>query len=542
MTKEKKPRVGAAATPLPGSPPSPTAAPRRGRRIAAVVSAVAVFAVAGSWLLTQWPTVSAPDVPAPAPPVASYVGGKACAECHAKANDAWHGSRHDLAMQVADEKSVLGNFANARFTYAGTTSTFSRRDGRFFVNTDGPDGKLADYDVKYTFGVIAAAAVPDRVSRRPHAGAGDRLGFAAEGGRRPALVPPLSGPEHQGRRPAALDRGRTRTGTTCAPSATRPTCARTSTPATNEFKTTWSELNVSCEACHGPGSNHVAWAKTKQDGEGLRRRRHGPRARARRAQGRDVAAGRRDRQRAAQRPAHRGARGRDVRALPRPREPDVRRLRARQAAARHAPALAARRRPVLERRADARRGLQLGLVRAEPDVREGRHLLRLPRSAHAGGARRATPCARSATSRRSTTRRRTRTTPPARPARRAPRATCRRRRTWSSIRGTITRCAFRGRTCRSKLGMPNACNNCHAKQIGAMGGGRDRQWTGEDAGRLPEFRRSAARRLGGRAGRARRAAGARRRQGAAGDRARQRDRPPRPLADADDARGRGRAR
>ncbi len=39
------------------------------------------------------------------------------------------------------------------FTYAGTTSTFSKRDGRFRVRTDGPDGALADFDVKYTFGV-----------------------------------------------------------------------------------------------------------------------------------------------------------------------------------------------------------------------------------------------------------------------------------------------------------------------------------------------------------------------------------------------------
>ena len=50
-------------------------------------------------------------------------------------------------------KSVLGDFADAKFAYAGITSTFFRRDGRFFVNTDGPDGKLADYEIKYTFGV-----------------------------------------------------------------------------------------------------------------------------------------------------------------------------------------------------------------------------------------------------------------------------------------------------------------------------------------------------------------------------------------------------
>ncbi|MCP4256769.1 MAG: tetratricopeptide repeat protein [Planctomycetes bacterium] len=31
---------------------------------------------------------------------------------------------------------------------------------------------------------------------------------------------------------------------------------------TNTFKTTWSEIDVGCQACHGPGSNHVEWARS----------------------------------------------------------------------------------------------------------------------------------------------------------------------------------------------------------------------------------------------------------------------------------------
>ncbi len=52
-----------------------------------------------------------------------------------------------------NDTSVLGNFNDAKFTYAGTTSTFSKRDGKFIVNTDGPDGQLHDYEIGYTFGV-----------------------------------------------------------------------------------------------------------------------------------------------------------------------------------------------------------------------------------------------------------------------------------------------------------------------------------------------------------------------------------------------------
>ena len=58
-----------------------------------------------------------------------------------------------MRWREANEQSVLGNFNNAKFAYAGLTSTFFKRGGKFFVNTEGRDGKLTDYEVKYTFGV-----------------------------------------------------------------------------------------------------------------------------------------------------------------------------------------------------------------------------------------------------------------------------------------------------------------------------------------------------------------------------------------------------
>ena len=55
-------------------------------------------------------------------------------------------------MALATEETVLGNFDQATFTYAGVHSSFFRRDGKFFVRTDGPDGALHDYEVRYVFG------------------------------------------------------------------------------------------------------------------------------------------------------------------------------------------------------------------------------------------------------------------------------------------------------------------------------------------------------------------------------------------------------
>ena len=90
---------------------------------------------------------------APAASAPGFVGVAACSSCHQAETKAWRGSHHDLAMAEATEKTVLGSFDGATFTYGDVTSRFFKRDGKFFVNTDGPDGKLADFEIRYTFGV-----------------------------------------------------------------------------------------------------------------------------------------------------------------------------------------------------------------------------------------------------------------------------------------------------------------------------------------------------------------------------------------------------
>ena len=84
---------------------------------------------------------------------ATFVGRQACAPCHAAEETRWKGSHHDRAMEEATADTVLGNFDNASFTHFGVTSTFFKRDGKFVVKTDGPDGKLHEYPIAYTFGV-----------------------------------------------------------------------------------------------------------------------------------------------------------------------------------------------------------------------------------------------------------------------------------------------------------------------------------------------------------------------------------------------------
>jgi hypothetical protein len=84
---------------------------------------------------------------------ASYVGKESCINCHQRQYDLWLRSHHDLAMQVANDSTVLGDFNNSKVTHFGVTSKFYRRNNNFYVETEGLDGKNHEYQVSYTFGV-----------------------------------------------------------------------------------------------------------------------------------------------------------------------------------------------------------------------------------------------------------------------------------------------------------------------------------------------------------------------------------------------------
>jgi predicted CXXCH cytochrome family protein len=267
MMKAKRPahrRRTAPARP-PGEAPAAPPARRRGTRLALAAAALLALGAGLLFILTERPRTPAAAAPESVPP-ATYVGASACARCHAEESAAWRGSQHALAMQEANARSVLGDFNDAEFTRAGITSRFYRRDDGFYVRTDGPDGKPADYRIKYTFGVSPLQqylvefpdgrlqALPIAWDSRP----------AAQGGQRWFHLYPDEKITHDDElhwtRPAqnwnfmCAD---------CHSTAVR----KNYDPANNRFHTQWAELDVACEACHGPGSRHLVWAQAKQAGK-----------------------------------------------------------------------------------------------------------------------------------------------------------------------------------------------------------------------------------------------------------------------------------
>jgi hypothetical protein len=190
----------------------------------------------------------------------SYVGEQTCGRCHQEEQKRWMGSDHQRAMQEANEQTVLGDFDGAKLTYYGLTSTFFKRDGKFMVRTDGPDGTLHDYEIAYTFGV------------RPL----QQYLVEFPGGRLQALsIAWDSRPKEQGgqrwfhlypKEPITHTDRLHWTGPNQNWNYMCAECHSTHLQKNYDlradaYRTTWSEISVACEACHGPGSRHVAWAE-----------------------------------------------------------------------------------------------------------------------------------------------------------------------------------------------------------------------------------------------------------------------------------------
>ena len=112
-------------------------------------TAIALSIVVVAVLANGWRTREARRAEHP-----TFIGSVRCAQCHNTEYAAWKTSQHSLAMQNAGPGAVLGRFDSTRFTDAGITTTFFRRDDRYVVNTEGADGRLHDFDVRYTFGVF----------------------------------------------------------------------------------------------------------------------------------------------------------------------------------------------------------------------------------------------------------------------------------------------------------------------------------------------------------------------------------------------------
>jgi len=163
-------------------------------------------------------------------------------------------------MQPARRDTVLAPFAGERLRHGKVTSSFQQEGGKFVVQTDGADGRLQRFEVLHTFGLYPlqqylvaldggkVQALATAWDSRPKAQGGERW-FHLQGPQGVAAGDELHWTQRQ-----------SNWNTMCAECHSTDFQKRYD-PAAKTFNSSFAEMNVGCEACHGPASRHVDWAQ-----------------------------------------------------------------------------------------------------------------------------------------------------------------------------------------------------------------------------------------------------------------------------------------
>jgi predicted CXXCH cytochrome family protein len=211
-------------------------------------ASVKVAIVACLWLLGN---------PAPAQ---DFVGSAACVSCHERAYDDWQQSHHRHAMAPATGETVLGDFEDATFDYFGHRSRFYRRAGRYFVETDNAEGNPEEFEIAYTLGFYPLqqylVEFPDGRFQTLSVSWDSRP--KEDGGQRWYHLYPDEEiePGDALHWTGAFQNWNSR----CASCHTTD-LKKNYTRERDAYATRWAEADVGCEACHGPASQHLAWAR-----------------------------------------------------------------------------------------------------------------------------------------------------------------------------------------------------------------------------------------------------------------------------------------
>src|SRR4030095_5926749 len=194
----------------------------------------------------------------------TYVGSSACLSCHEAEYKDWLLSDHFKAMQPANDSSVLGDFNNVTYAADGVVNKFFKKDGGFYIHTQGEDGQNHDYQVLYTFGYFPL----------------QQYLIAFPGGRLQSTRASWDSREKKWFHQYANQRinyhdwlhwtGNSQNWNTMCASCHSTDLQKNYDFTSDTYNTTWKEINVSCESCHGPGSSHLDFINSKDYKKGER--------------------------------------------------------------------------------------------------------------------------------------------------------------------------------------------------------------------------------------------------------------------------------
>lgn len=195
--------------------------------------------------------------------VTGYVGSDTCRACHEDQYASWHRTYHRTMTQWPTPEAVKADFNGVVLTNAGVRFTLRRRGDAFFVHMEsehpGTPDRPAPEPVEVPLGLVTGSHHM-QVFWVPNGLGNCQVGFPftwliPEGRWVPRNSTFIRPPDFE-HRPETWNHVCAR----CHATATQPNLDR----ASLTWRTQVQELGIACEACHGPGERHVAWARARE--------------------------------------------------------------------------------------------------------------------------------------------------------------------------------------------------------------------------------------------------------------------------------------
>lgn len=180
-----------------------------------------------------------------------------CAACHQVQVQDWQQSDHFHAMEKATSEIALGNFNNQTLEYNGLTARFYKQGQQLFITMPDLTGKLTNYPVIYTFGYKPLQQYmfdmgDGKIQLFPFAWDSRSK---EQGGERWFVLHPEQ-KAHDLFHWSQMGQNWNHMCADCHSTEFK----KNFDLKTNSFDSTFSEMNVSCKACHGEPKQHLSWA------------------------------------------------------------------------------------------------------------------------------------------------------------------------------------------------------------------------------------------------------------------------------------------
>lgn len=191
----------------------------------------------------------------------AFVGSETCGQCHQSELKQWETSHHAKAMMQPTAENVLGDFNQQIVIFDDVKTEFTKSEDGYFITTQMANAqngakKAKRYQVAFTFGYTPLQQYLINI------GDGKLQAFdiawdsrpTSEGGQRWFKL--LPDEDTTAESPFHWSRQTQNWNSRCA-DCHSTNLSKGYNPIYQRYDTTFTELNVACEACHGGGKQHV---------------------------------------------------------------------------------------------------------------------------------------------------------------------------------------------------------------------------------------------------------------------------------------------